>query len=195
MTATQDIRDVFSILHDGVISAWSGDKSLLTLTVECKYLAKRINKSFDIFYVELAQVENMFFSTWPNPPDLPVQILTDPVDIFKADLEILSADIKDEVVIVTCNQDYPDFDFSGGTLIISCRIIKVFDQNKDELTIDQFDKICNSYWEERIVELIQLLNVIELKSRPVFKEEQPHLLFVIHALILFSNNTIRLVVQ
>lgn len=36
MTATEDIRDIFSILHDGGISAWTGDRNLLTLTVELR---------------------------------------------------------------------------------------------------------------------------------------------------------------
>ena len=93
MTATEDIRDIFSILHDGRISAWTGDRNLLTLTVECQYLAERIDKSFDRFYVELTHVDELFLSTWPNPFDLPVQILTEPIDIFKAEFEILSADI------------------------------------------------------------------------------------------------------
>ena len=49
MTATEDIRDIFSILHDGTISACTGDKDLLTLTVDCEYLAELIDKSFDKF--------------------------------------------------------------------------------------------------------------------------------------------------
>lgn len=148
MTATEDIRDIFSILHDGGISAWSGDKKLLTLTVECQYLAERIDKSFDRFYVELTQVDELFLSTWPNPFDLPVQTLTGLSNIFKAKLELLSADIKDGKVIIACNQHDTDFDYCGGNLTISCETIKVFDQNKNELTIDQFDIICNSYWAE-----------------------------------------------
>jgi hypothetical protein len=46
MTTVEDIRDVFSIFHDGGISAWSGNKDTLTLTIDCEYLAERINKSF-----------------------------------------------------------------------------------------------------------------------------------------------------
>ena len=59
MTVTEDIRDIFSILHDGTISAWTGDKNLLTLTVDCEYLAERIDKSFDKFYVELINVDKL----------------------------------------------------------------------------------------------------------------------------------------
>jgi hypothetical protein len=148
MTATEDIRDIFSILHDGTISAWTGDKDLLTLTVDCQYLAERIDKSFDRFYVELRQVDDLFLSTWPNPFDIPVQTLTELSNIFKAELELLSADIKDGKVVIACNQHDTDFDYCGGNLTISCKTINVFDQNKNELTIDQFDEICKCYWDE-----------------------------------------------
>ena len=148
MTATEDIRDVFSILHDGTISAWTGDKNLLTLTVDCEYLAERIDKSFDKFYVELFNVVNLELEPWTNPIDLPTIVKTYYADIFKAELEILSADIKNDVVVITCNQHDNSFDYGGGNLTISCKKIKVYDQNKNELTIDQFDKISNEYWDE-----------------------------------------------
>jgi hypothetical protein len=158
MTATEDIRDIFSILHDGTISAWTGDKDLLTLTVDCEYLAERIDKSFDKFYIELMQVEELVLSTWPNPFELPVQTLTEPNDIFKAELEILSADIKGEKVVIACNQHDTGFDYCGGNLAISCETIKVYDQNKNELTIDQFDILCRSYWNDMSKQQEKLIN-------------------------------------
>ena len=148
MIATENIRDIFSILHDGTISAWTGDKNLLTLTVDCEYLAERIDKSFDKFYVELINLDRLELEPWTNPIDLPTIVKTDFEDIFKAELEILSADIKDEFVVITCNQHDISFDYCGGNLTINCKTIKVYDQNKNELTIDQFDKICKSYWDE-----------------------------------------------
>lgn len=148
MAAIEDIRDIFSILHDGTISAWTGDNDLLTLTVGCEYLAERIDKSFDKFYIELFKINKIELVPWTNPADLPAVIKTDFVDIFKTELEILSADIKDDVVVVTCNQHNTDFDYCGGNLTISCQTIKIFDQNKNGLTIDQFGKICKDYWNE-----------------------------------------------
>lgn len=148
MKATEDTRDIFSILHDGIISAWTGDKSMLTLTVDCKYLAERIDKSFDKFYVELNNVDKLEFTSWTNPIGFPTIVKTDYVDIFEVELEILSADIKDDVVVITCNQRGTSLDYCGGNLTICCRTIKVYDQNKNELTIGQFDKICNEYWDE-----------------------------------------------
>jgi hypothetical protein len=148
MTSTENITAVFSILHDGLIIAWTGDKNRLTLTIECQYLAERIDKSFDRFYLELLQMDQLFLTTWPNPINLPVQTLTEPADVFKAELEILSADIKDSDVIVACKQYDTNFDYSGGNLTISCQAIKVFDQNKNELTIAEFAEIGKNYWDE-----------------------------------------------
>lgn len=148
MTVIEDIKNIFSILHDGTISAWNGDKELLILTVDCKYLAEKIDKSFHKFYIELFKVDKMQLETWSNLIDIPTIIKTDLTDIFKAKLEILSADIKDEKVVIACNQHDTSFDYCGGNLRISCQTIKVFDQNRNELTIDQFDKICNDYWDK-----------------------------------------------
>ena len=147
MTATEDIRDIFSILHDGGVTAWKGNNSLLTLTVECDYLAELIDKSFDRFYVELYNIDELFLTTWPNPFDLPVQTLTELSDIFESELELLSANIKEGKVVIDCCQQDIKFDYCGGNLTISCEKIKVYDQNINELTVEQLDIICNTYWD------------------------------------------------
>jgi hypothetical protein len=148
MTAAEDIRDIFLEFHDGSISAWTGDNNLLTLTIDSQYLAERIDKSFEKFYVELTHINELSLTIWPNPFDLPVRILTEPADIFEAELEILSANIKGEKVVIACNQHDTKFDYCGGNLTISCQAIKVYDQQKNELSFDQFESICKSYWEE-----------------------------------------------
>lgn len=119
----------------------------MTLTIDCLYLAERIDKSFDKFYVELRGVDRTEFESWTTP-SLPKVIKTDPADIFQAELEILSAEIKDDAVVVSCNQHNSDLGYSGGNLIISCQSVKVFDQRKNEMTIEQLQAISKAYWEE-----------------------------------------------
>lgn len=99
----EEIRDIFSILHDGMTSRWTGDKNLLTLKVDCKYLAERIDKTYNSFYVEYKQIEKIELHSWTMPIDLPPVLLTDIEDIFKASLEVLSADIEDDFVRITCS--------------------------------------------------------------------------------------------
>lgn len=148
MTAKENIREIFSILHDGTITRWKGNKDKLTLAIDCLYLAERIDNSFDKFYVQLFNIDKLELDPWTNSIEIEKVIKTDFEEIFKAELDILSAVINDDAVIVSCQQYNRDFDYSGGNLKINCEKIKVFDQNKNELTIKQFGEICKSYWDE-----------------------------------------------
>lgn len=146
MDSLQDIADVFSILHDGCITAFEEKSKGILLTIECEYLAERISPDYERFYVELSDIEKLEFETWPNPFDLPVQMFTLSKDIFQADLEILSAEIIEDCVRVCCNQHNAHYDYHGGYMDINANDIKIYDQQKNELTIDFMDKICNEYW-------------------------------------------------
>jgi hypothetical protein len=147
LNTQQDIIDIFSILHDGTIESWTGDKEKLLLKVSCFYLAELIDKDFEYFYIEIIEVQKIELDTWINPIENGPQIFTELSDIFKAELEILSADIKDKDVVITCNQPFRDMNYSGGNLTINCKSLKVFDHDKNELTIEEFEKICNQYWD------------------------------------------------
>jgi hypothetical protein len=144
-----DIDTIFSIFHDGTICEWTGDKNLLTLKVECLYLAERINKSFDSFYIDLISIDKLLLDLWMNPVELQKQIKTELADIFKADLDIISTKTEDDHVAISCNQTDTSLDYCGGTLLLSCQSIQVFDQNKNPLKIDQLEGICKSYWDQK----------------------------------------------
>ncbi len=151
----EKIRDIFSILHDGRTSTWTGDKNLLTVKIDCKWLAERIDKSYESLYLECGQIEKIEFHPWMNPIKLSQTLLTDLDRIFKASLEILSADIENNFVKITCNQHNTDFDYCGGTLLLNCRTIKIFDQGNRQLTIDQFYKIGEGYRDDFSKEIEQ----------------------------------------
>lgn len=114
----------------------------------CEYLAERIDKSYKSFYITCEQIEKLELHPWMNPVNLPQTLLTDIKDIFKAALEILSADIENDYVKISCNQHDTPFDYCDGTLLLSCKIIKIFDQQKRQLTIARLDEICKDYWDE-----------------------------------------------
>jgi hypothetical protein len=144
----QNVADVFSILHDGTIVGWNGDEENLTLAIECQYLAVKINPSFDRFYVELININNLSLSPWMNPFDLKQEYFVELKKIFQAELEILSAEIEDNIVKVSCNQHNLDFNFCGGILYLNCFDIRVYDQDRRELSIEELNAICKSYWNE-----------------------------------------------
>lgn len=146
MNAQQDIIDIFSILHDGTIESWTGDKNKLVLKVSCLYLAELIDKDFEYFYIEITDITIIELFAWMNPIEQEQKIFTEIDDIFKAELEILSADKKEENALIVCSQHNTDYEYCGGNLTLNCNDIKVLDQNKKYLTIEKFDEICNQYW-------------------------------------------------
>lgn len=146
MNVQQDIQDIFSILHDGTIESWTGNKQHLVLKVSCPYLAKLIDKSFEYFYVEIMDIEKIELFAWMNPIDSEQKIFTELSDIFKAKLEILAADKEENNVVIVCNQHDTNYEYCGGNMTLICNEIKVFDQNNYHMTIEKFDEICNQYW-------------------------------------------------
>jgi hypothetical protein len=146
MNSLQNIEDVFSILHDGCITTFEENTKGLLLTVECLYLAEKVNPNYEWFYVELIEIKKLEFEAWSNPVSLPAKIIRDSKEIFQAELEILSADILADDVRICCNQHDTDYDYCGGNLLLNCNAIKIYDQSKNELSIDYMDKICNQYW-------------------------------------------------
>ncbi|MFM2387548.1 MAG: hypothetical protein RL660_2305 [Bacteroidota bacterium] len=135
------------MLHDGVIESWTGSKEKLLLKISCLYLAELINKDFEYFYVEIAEVQKIELDTWINPIEDGPQILTELSDIFKAELEILSAENKDSGVVITCNQPFREINYSGGHLTLNCTSVKVFKQDRNELTIKALKELCTQYWD------------------------------------------------
>ena len=146
--ALENIRDIFSIFHDGTIKTWNGNHELLKLKIDCEYLAKKIDEDFKVFYVEFSHFEKLEFIPWMNPINKSQISFITTEDIFQANLEILSAEIENEAVKITCNQLDTNFDYYGGALFMNCKSVKVFDEKNNELTIEILDKVCNEYWNE-----------------------------------------------
>ncbi|MBC3787447.1 hypothetical protein [Spirosoma utsteinense] len=148
MNTQQDIIDIFSILHDGTIESWTGNKEKLLLKVGCLYLAELIDKDFECFYVEVEQIKKIEFFAWMNPIDQEQKIFTELEEIFKTELEILSAEKSEDDILIVCNQHDTAFEYCGGKLTINCESIKIFDERHNILKIDEFDKICKQYWDK-----------------------------------------------
>jgi hypothetical protein len=145
--ALEDIKDIFATLHDGVIYEWAGDREKLTLKVGCQYLAELIDPAFDDFVLELEGVNQLVLAPWMDIEKQEQEYITDWLILFKHELEILYAEIDNALVKISCRLGSLDFDYSGGTLYVSCNAIKIFDQNKNELTVDHIDQVSNKYWD------------------------------------------------
>ncbi|BDD01373.1 hypothetical protein PEPS_36530 (plasmid) [Persicobacter psychrovividus] len=147
-TMINNIRDVFSIFHDGGIVDCQGDLNKLILTIQCNYLAELINPDFENFYVDLICVNKLDFDPWMNPIDLKKIEFKSHEEYLKVDLEILSSEIEDDYVLITCNQHDTDLDYCGGNLIISANDFRLFDHNKNVMTIEELESICRLYWDK-----------------------------------------------
>jgi len=147
-TVLNDIRDLFSIFHDGGIVDCRGDLNKLFLSVQCNYLAELINPRYENFYIELIDITKLDFEPWMNPFELDKIEFNDHEEFLKVGLEILSAEIKDNCVLVACNQHDINLDYCGGHLMVSANIVTVYDHDINLLTIDELDSLCNLYWDK-----------------------------------------------
>ena len=145
---SENIKDIFSIFHDGGIVNVHLEKDVLFMEVEIQYLAELIYPNFRKFSVVLNCIENIRFSTWPGDLKSDPEVLTDIDTIFKPELEILEGNIKDGEMQIICNQHLPDFDYCGGELYFTASFAEVFDEAGKSYSINELDTLCKEYWDE-----------------------------------------------
>lgn len=143
-----EIETIFSIFHDGVMTSWKGDKRILTIEIGCQYLAERIDESFVFFFVELSEIDRFELDPWWKSDSEDLGMITDFETILNAELDILSTEINNDSLFIHCSQHNPDCDFCGGKLILRCKSIKVYDQEKNEISIEDLKNISHEYWRE-----------------------------------------------
>jgi hypothetical protein len=140
MSVLDELEYLFGIFHDGGIDSWEGTPDQMTLCIGCRYLAQKIDPSFDDFYVELTDVNLLEFKPWTDA-DAEQQCITDPDEIFQGDLEI--ADTVN-VTVLCYPKDAPFY--PGGSLYIRAKAFRLYDQNKNEMTLERLREISADYW-------------------------------------------------
>lgn len=144
----ENIAAVFSLFHDGAISAYMQGKDGLMLLVEIPFLTQRINPGFSKFLVCLFEVKNIQFETWPGAADNASQTLTSLDKIFQPRLDILQAEATDNTIDVACHLASPGFPYGGGELQIDASVATVSDEAGKFWTLDELDRLCKDYWDE-----------------------------------------------
>lgn len=148
ISGTDDLAELFSILHDGVISEASFVDQDLLLTVRISYLAQRIAPNCTTFSVRLDRVEDMSFTTWPKESGAASEVLRDASAIFEPPLDILSGESADGYVQVVCNQPSSQTRHCGGTLSLRTSSATVWDQNRKQYSLTELAGIARAYWED-----------------------------------------------
>lgn len=145
ITGIDNIRQLFSVFHDGGIEAPHYLDGTLTFKVEISYLAQRINPKFRTFSVTLRGVETLSFSAWLDDP---ASGSVDPLTALSQEPDILSASIESSVVEVVLNQSGVGAGYSGGSLFLTCQSASVLDESGRECTLDELWALSEAYWTE-----------------------------------------------
>jgi len=124
--SNEEIADVFTILHDGVISTDQIKQSPSKWKIECKYLAELIDESFDHFYIAFQGMEELSFTPWWNDDTSDAyEKLSD----VTCSLEILSGKLESGIISITFNHSSKNPNFAGGIYNFKTESIQIFDQN------------------------------------------------------------------
>lgn len=144
----ENIRDIFSIFHDGVIGSCALNGDELTLDIAIRYLAERVKPGFRTFRVRLFGVSNVRFSTWPDDLQSAPVVLTDIQQIFEPDLDILEGNANGDEIEIVCNQPSPAFSYCGGELRFRCLCAEVTDESGKYYSIEELSALCEGYWDD-----------------------------------------------
>lgn len=144
----EDIRDIFSIFHDGGIATADVQGDNLVLEIDIQYLAERVKPEYKGFKVILYGFRDAEFSTWPSDLKSEPEKIADVHSIFKPELEVLEASIKANKIEVVCNQHSSEYDYCGGELSFIVDSAEVQDESGKSYSIEELDIICKGYWDE-----------------------------------------------
>lgn len=145
---SENIGNIFSYFHDGIITHAFMDGSDLILDIEIRYLAARINPLYRKFSVRLEGTRDLHFTTWPNDSKTEPEVITNVSIIFKPELDILQGSTNDEQICVICNQTSPTFCYCGGELSFHAISAHVIDEGGRKYSIAEISSLCKGYWDE-----------------------------------------------
>jgi hypothetical protein len=145
ITGNQNIADTFSIFSDGIIVNHICKGNRLTLNVEIPYLARCICPEFLGFTIELINIKNICFKTWPSEAGDKERILVNPAHIFKTGLEIVGSKVRNGCVEVLCTNPIEEDDFCGGALNFEADSVVVFDDSGRQYSLEELSSISEKY--------------------------------------------------
>jgi len=145
----ESIRDIFSIFHDGTIKKAILSDQTMRMTIDIPYLADRVKSGNKYFFVELDGFRDVEFHAWSGMLGKNKELVTDLALIFRSELEILEANLKEERFEVVCNiKSTSNSNFYGGELLFRANSALVFDEAQKKYSISELKNICRDYWNE-----------------------------------------------
>ena len=146
MSKKEDIKDIFSILHDGCIEEISVESTRLRLKVNIQYLAELVDKSHECITLILKYVKAATFEPWSEEN----VIISDLDAISSLELGIISSEInqEDKIVVHSNCLGSKNTEFEGGKLIIDCQGYEILDQMGNLLSLKQVKELSTHYWND-----------------------------------------------
>ncbi len=144
MNHTQEIQDLFDILHDGYIDAYRETSGYVEFKIGIQYLAELFHEGGEVLYLEIQDLEYLNFTPWSEDHSA----ITDIETIVNLELGILNCDYQNNGFHIHCSCDETQHGFTGGTLTVNFRKFNVKDETGKTITLNNLRKVANKYWDE-----------------------------------------------
>lgn len=132
--------NIFRAFHDGSFEKIIRNKSDIEFLIDIKYLAELVKPSFSFFKCKLKGCRKFEFHIWGEEG----RIINDLNSLEKLYLEILNAEVVDNYISIQCATNDES---CGGNLIFIAENIIIFDEDGQEISHNELDKLCKLYWD------------------------------------------------
>jgi len=142
LSLKEEVSDIFSVLHDGLIEHSDRDGDTLSFSVSILYLTDRM-KGADKIHVVISGYRNPEFVAWMKDGDsktISSYTLTD--------LDILSAKIEDGRIRADFNNDDANSAYCGGTLYFDCDSYSIEAPKGTHITLETIKEVATQYWDD-----------------------------------------------
>ncbi|MBX9850739.1 MAG: hypothetical protein K2X86_03170 [Cytophagaceae bacterium] len=133
------VQEVLSVFQEGVFEELKLIDGDLNFKIECKYLADQIRTEYSHFYGVFKSAKEFFFIPWDD--DLMEIRSIDEIKKLKPD--ILSIDIENNFLKIYSNCENT---YSGGNFYIYAESVKIFDEDFQELALEDLVELSDKYW-------------------------------------------------
>lgn len=146
MTISEQISDVFTGFYDGTVISCEAIENGYRFTIDCLYIAKRLNPEFEVFYVDIFDVALISFDPWLSEEEKKNFKVTFE-QAFLYEPEIAVSDEKNDEITIILRIDYIDVPYPGAEVTFKAKDISMYDQENKKLDLADFFGLVSSYWD------------------------------------------------
>ena len=134
------ITGMLNALQEGVIDELNFSEGDLNARIDCGYLAGMLSGNFRYFYCVFKGVEDYYFQPWDDE-EISCREVED-IRLFKPSIISIEMIADDYLKIYSnCENVY-----TGGNFYIKASDIRVFDEELNELSLENLSELSDKYW-------------------------------------------------